>query len=287
MKVSKFCFGCEALGGNDWGNVDLKEIEKSIHNALDLGINFFDTAAIYGLGLSEIRLSKILGKKRYEVILATKGGLTWGKTNNGRAKVVKDSSKENIRKGILNSLSRLRIESIPIYYIHWPDETTPLEETFSTLEQARKEGLINKIGCSNFGLEQLIEIKEYCKIDFLQIPMNILEPFPKKLLDFSQANNLKVIPYNVLASGLLTGKYDISTKFLKNDRRSRDPRFKDQLFINYLKKVDSLKKKARDQNLTITQYSIKEVLNQKSVESVIIGIKNTQQLEENIYSIFR
>ncbi len=285
MKISKLCFGCEALGGTDWGTIDLKEVEKSIHSALDLDINFFDTAAIYGLGLSEKRLSKILGKKRYEVLLATKGGLKWEKTNNGRAKVVKDSSKENIRKGIKNSLSRLRIESIPIYYIHWPDETTPLEETFSTLEQARKEGLINKIGCSNFRLEQLIEIKEYCKIDFLQIPMNILESFPKKILDFSETNNLKVIPYNVLASGLLTGKYDRYTKFLKNDRRSRDPRFKDQSFINNLKKVDGFKKKAIEKNLSIVQYSIREVLNQKSVESVIIGIKNTKQLEENIYSI--
>ena len=98
-----------------------------------------------------------------------------GKKNNNRAIVKKDSSRNNIRKGIIDSLKRLRLESIPIYYVHWPDSKTTFEETFSTLQEAKKEGLIMKIGCSNFNIEQLLEVNNYCKVEFLQIPLNILE----------------------------------------------------------------------------------------------------------------
>ncbi len=281
MKISKLCFGCEPLGGTDWGEVKIDKIKSSIYRALDLGVNFFDTAGVYGLGLSEERLSNVLGGERFNVIIATKGGFKWNKRKSNRADVGIDASPKNIINGIENSLKRLKLETIPIYYVHWPDKKNSIEETFSTLENARKKGLILNIGCSNFNLKELREAKQFSEINFLQIPLNIIDPTPHEILNYCDTNKISVVPYNVLASGLLTGKYNKNTKFKSNDRRSRDKRFKDIIFQDLLNRIEELKKKAKENNLSLIQYSIKETLSNKSVKSVITGIKDINQLEEN------
>ena len=125
--ISPICFGCEPLGGTDWGDINVGDIENAIHKALDLGINFFDTAGVYGLGLSEERLSKILGNRRNDVIIATKGGLTWKESQLDRSVVIKDSSPLAIKKDIECSLRRLRLETLPIFFVHWPDINTQLK----------------------------------------------------------------------------------------------------------------------------------------------------------------
>ena len=122
-KLSSICFGCEPLGGTDNGDFDLKSLSKAIDIAIDLGINFFDTAGVYGLGLSEERLTKILGKRRHNLVIATKGGLSWKKNNLGRAVVVKDCSSFAIRRDVESSLSRLKLETLPIFFVHWPDSS--------------------------------------------------------------------------------------------------------------------------------------------------------------------
>ena len=251
---------------------------------MDLGVNFFDTAGVYGLGLSEERLSKILGVKRFNVVIATKGGFKWNKKESKRAEVKIDASPKNIINGIEDSLKRLKLETIPIYYVHWPDKKNSIAETFSTLENARKKGLIMNIGCSNFDLKELKEAKKYSEINFVQIPLNIIEPQPYEILSYSDLNNIAVVPYNVLASGLLTGKYNKNSEFKSNDRRSRDKRFKNVIFQDLLNRVEDIKKKAKKNNLTLIQYSIKETLSNKSVKSVITGIKDINQLEENFIS---
>ncbi len=282
ISLSKICFGCEPLGGVDSGNVDLDEITKAIHKALDLGVNFFDTAGVYGLGLSEERLSKILGNLRSKVIIATKGGLSWKKSSTKRSVVVKDSSPIAIRRDVENSLLRLRLECLPIFYVHWPDENTPIQNTFFELLKLKNEGKIMSIGCSNFSVNQLSEACKTTQVDYLQLPLNLLSSkINDEISQICNNKRIKLIAYNVLENGLLTGKLDQNSSFPENDRRSRLPLFKGEKFINVLKKIEELRIEAEKNNNTLLQYSINRILMQKNLCSVIIGIKNSKQIIEN------
>ena len=284
--LSPICFGCEPLGGTDSGDVDLSEIKKAIYKALDLGVNFFDTAGAYGLGLSEERLSKILGNRRHDVVIATKGGLSWKESSPVRSVVVKDSSPAAIRRDVDSSLSRLRLECLPIFFIHWPDNNIPIQDTFNELLKIQNEGKIKSIGCSNFSAQQLRAACNISQVDYVQLPTNLLSgEIDSEVSNICTKNKIKVIAYNILENGLLAGKLDKDTNFPENDRRSRLPLFKGIEFINALNKVEELKIKAVENNSNLLQYSINWVLMQKNIASVIIGIKNRKQIEENCFAI--
>jgi len=282
FSVSSICFGCEPLGGVDWGNIDINSIKKAIYKGLDLGVNFFDTAGVYGLGLSEERLSKILGVSRHDVVIATKGGLSWKLKSSGRAIVRRDSSPSSIRKDVETSLQRLRLERLPIFYVHWPDNITPITDTFFELEKIRKEGKIKSIGCSNFSVHQIEEACSVSKVEYIQQPINLLDGLLDKNIEkICTQQRIKVIAYNVLAFGLLSGKYQKNSYFSENDRRSRLDLFKGDNFENALRVVEKLKIEASENDRTILQHSISWVLSQKNVASAIVGIKNPNQMEEN------
>ena len=282
-KISKICFGCEPLGGTDWGDISVPDIANAIHRALELGVNFFDTAATYGLGLSESRLSEILGSKRHDVIIASKGGLSWEQSKNDqRAKVWKDSSPNALRLGIESSLKRLRIDYLPIYYIHWPDPVIDIRLTFETLATLQIEGKIGKIGCSNFNAGQVDAACEASEVSYIQLALNLLnQDLEPELRNSIRKNNISIIAYNVLANGLLTGKYNETSTFTPNDRRSRLSLFKDVALEDAINRVSSFKKLAAIQNQSCAQYAISKIINMPYVESVILGIKNRTQIEEN------
>ena len=287
-KLSLICFGCEPLGGVDSGNVSFDEIEKAIYKALDLGVNFFDTAGAYGLGLSEERLSKILGSQRHEVVIATKGGLSWKKSNSQRSVVIKDSSPNAIRRDVESSLTRLRLECLPIFFVHWPDNNTPIEDTFIELSKLKNEGKINSIGCSNFSAQQLSIACKASQVEYLQLPINLLSgKLDSDISKICTSNKIKVIAYNILENGLLTGKINKNTNFPNNDRRSRLPLFKGVEFINVLNRIEELKVKAIENNGNLLKYSINWVLMQKNIFSFIIGIKNSEQIKENYSTIIK
>ena len=282
MKLSSVCFGCEPLGGTDWGNVKISDIAEAIDTALELGVNFFDTAGVYGLGLSEERLSKILGKRRHNLTIATKGGLSWTNTSSKRRIITKDSSAKKIRQDIESSLKRLRLETLPIFYVHWPDENTKIEDTFFELSKIKDEGKINSIGCSNFTAEQIEQACTVSKVDYLQTPLSILTgSLHPDISEICSKKNIKVVAYNVLMSGLLTGKFNLNSSFPKNDRRSRLPLFMGEEFKTALKKVDELKLKADNCNQSLSIYSINWALKEDNVSSVVIGIKNSKQIKDN------
>ena len=282
MKLSPFCFGCEPLGGTDWGNIEINDIAEAINTGLELGVNFFDTGGVYGLGLSEERLSNILGKRRHDVVIATKGGLSWTNTSSKRGTITKDSSVKKIRQDIESSLRRLRLETLPIFYVHWPDENTKIEDTFFELSKIKDEGKINSIGCSNFTAEQIEKACTVSKVDYIQTPLSILTgSLNSGISEICSRKNIKVIAYNVLMSGLLTGKFNLNSTFPKNDRRSRLPLFMGEEFKSALKKVDELKLKATKRNQSLSTYSINWALKEDNVSSVVIGIKNSKQMKDN------
>lgn len=283
INLSKVCFGCEPLGGSDWGNVDLTDIRDAIERALDLGVNFFDTADVYGLGLSEIRLSQILGIRRHDVVIATKGGMAWDSLQSGeRASIRKDSSPKYLQSAVEASLRRLRLERLPIYFIHWPDPNTDIRSSFECLARLQHVGKIGLIGCSNFSAKQIRLACEVSDVSLVQLPLNILENDLE--FDIQQAvqdHGIRIVTYNVLANGLLTGKYGPDSCFPANDRRSRLPLFQGVQYQQALARIKKFSIKAAEQGLTCAQYAITEVLKSPKVSSVILGIKNKQQIEEN------
>lgn len=287
IKVSRFCFGCEALGGTDWGdNVDIKEIAKSIEYAIEQGVNFFDTADVYGLGLSESRLSSIFSHKRHDLFIATKGGVSWKVGNKGRATTkINSGSPDYIRKAVEDSLKRLRLDRIPAYYIHWPEKGKDMGATAEALYELQNAGKIGVIGCSNFSSKQLLRVLEFAPIKLLQIPVNILSDYPPpQTLDVCTQNNIHIVGYNILASGLLTGKFSSQSVFPSSDRRSRLPQFVGDGLKQSIEKIDLLNKQAKLARLSLTQYSIKTAFSALSVDATIIGIKRKNQLRENILS---
>ena len=282
-KISRLCYGCEALGGKDWGKFDLFALQEGIEKSIDLGLNFFDTADVYGLGLSEKRLSKILGPRRHDFIIGTKGGIQWKETSNSRAKTFKNSSPDYIHECVNKSLKRLKIDVIPVYYIHWPDPKTRISQTFEVLQKLVDQGKIKYLGCSNFNLNQIKEASQVAKISFIQMPVNILNsPLPPSYSEFCKTQSIKIVAYNTLASGLLSGKYNANSTFSKNDRRSRLDDFKKNNLRTVEGELNKLKHKAHKEDLSLAQYSIKIILKDLNIESAIVGIKNKDQAIENL-----
>lgn len=281
--VSKICFGCEPLGGADWGTVDVADIAGAVERALELGVNFFDTADVYGLGLSETRLSEILGSKRHDVVIATKGGMSWQHPSPGaRAPIRRDSSPEYLRGAVEASLRRLRLDRLPVYFIHWPDPSTDIRSTFECLARMQDAGKIGWIGCSNFSAEQVRQACHAAEVSYVQLPLNILgEDMDPGMQQVVHEKGIGVVAYNVLANGLLTGKYGPDSRFPENDRRSRLPLFQGDAYRQALQRVGKISAAAEAQELTCAQYAIAKVVERAEVTSAILGIKNRRQIEEN------
>ena len=284
--LSSLCFGCEPLGGSDWGVVNLNEIEAAIERSLELGINFFDTADVYGLGLSEKRLSKILKQRRFDLFIATKGGVAWQKRSNDRAFTSINLTPEYITEAVHSSLRRLRLDTLPLYYIHWPDVNVDMSKTFECLSKLQRQGKINHIGCSNFNIDQLNIATKSASIDFVQVPGNILNGYPENnFIKLCNKFKIKIVAYNVLAAGLLTGKFTVNTKFPSSDRRSRLPLYEGVEFKKQLNRIQEFKKIAELEKLSLSQYAIRSALEHENIDYVITGIKTSSQAEENISAL--
>lgn len=284
--ISKLCFGCEPLGGIDWGKVEVKEIEKAIEISLELGLNFFDTADVYGLGLSEERLSKILGNRRHDLVISTKGGVSWSSNKNSRASIAINCSPDYLAKAVENSLRRLSLEYIPIYYVHWPDPKVEIKKTFEMLSNLQHKGKIGLIGCSNFSRDQLVDATNHADIAIVQAPLNPLDkPLPDYLSALCNKYHIQIVAYNVLGFGLLTGKFKKSQVFPEEDRRSRVDNFKTENFDDVSTKIKEIEDKARLLNMSLLEYTLDWVLKIEHVVSAITGIKTSPQVVENINSL--
>jgi len=290
LEISEIGFGCWAMGGG-WGQIDDKESIAAARRALDLGMNFFDTADIYGFGHSEEVLAKALGARRKDVIVATKVGLAW----DIHGCMFRASYRSHIMKGVEASLVRLKTDYIDLYQVHWPDPNTPFEETMRVMDDLVKVGKIRYIGVSNFTVPQIKKCLKARRIHSLQPPYNIfMREVEDELLPFCKKNGIGIVTYGPLAYGLLTGKYTKKTKFPKNDWRSGElfdepgdwqphiDLFHGEKFLRNLAIVEKLKKIAKRRGKTVGQLAIVWVLSNPAVTSAIIGAKRPSQVEENV-----
>ncbi|MCP4254796.1 MAG: aldo/keto reductase [Candidatus Scalindua sp.] len=285
LNVSVIGYGAWGIGGEPFWSTEGEENSiRSIEKAIDLGINFYDTAPVYGFGYSEELLGKALQSKRKDVIIATKCGLVWEKK---KLKAIrKRATRASISEEIDLSLKRLRTDYIDLYQVHWPDEDTPIEETMNALLQAQKEGKIRYIGVSNYSVDQMKESLNYGQIVSLQPMYSMLErDVEKDRLPFCIESEIGVICYSPLASGVLTGKYDENTRFKDWRGQGIIGNFTGEVYISHIKKVKQVEKIARRNGKTLAQLAINWLLHQQGVSTAIVGVKTPSHVEQNIDAV--
>lgn len=282
LTISRVGLGGCPLGGHGWGRIDDAESQLAVERAYELGVTFFDTADVYGLGHSEELLRKSLGRRRHDVVIASKFGVRW----NSSGKTWRDASPVYLRTALEASLRRLGLECISLYYVHWPDARTPIEDTMAELERCRRAGKIQSIGVSNFSAAQLQEACNAVPIVALQLQYSLVDcESATEVLGVALQHGVPFVTWGSLAQGLLTGKYDESARFDANDRRHRYENFCGDRFHNNLKIVDLLKQVSLRINRSPAQIAIRWILDSTNVGAVLFGAKRASQVEENVAAL--
>ncbi len=279
-------FGAWAIGGPwlfGWGPVDDEVSVKAIKKALDLGINWIDTAAVYGLGHSEEIVGKTISGMRDEVFLATKCGMVWDDNRNVKTHLGPSS----IRKEIEDSLRRLKTDYIDLYQFHWPDPETPVEESWHVMTELKKEGKVKYIGVCNFDVPLLKKCGAIAPVQSLQPPYSLIkQEVGAEILPYCRENGIGVVAYSPMMSGLLTGKFDMK-KLAPDDWRRRDEKFQEPLLSKELAFVERLRPVASKYGKTVGNLAVAWVNANPAVTSAIVGARTENQVEQNVGSDFK
>jgi len=284
-KISEIGFGTWAIGGT-WGKVDDNESLRALHRALDLGVNFFDTADVYGDGKSERLIAKLRKERSEEFYIATKLGRRLN------PHIAEGYNKKNLTSFIERSLKNLKVETIDLIQLHCPPtQVYYMPEVFEILDGFVKAGKLKYYGVSVEKLEEALKAIEYPNVQSVQIIFNMFRHRPAELF-FEQALKKKVaiIARVPLSSGLLTGKFTAKSKFEDDDHRKfnrngeafdKGETFSGVDFQKSLKAVEELKKICPP-DINLTQFALKWILMFKEVTCTIPGAKNVHQVEENV-----
>lgn len=278
LKVSRLCMGGCPMGGYGWG-ADIVEADllNSVHIALDLGVNFFDTADVYGLGKSEELLGKALYGKRQDAVIATKFGVRY---ENGKS--LYDNSPDWITHSLEGSLKRLGTDYIDLYQIHYRDNT-PLEEVIRCLEKHKDSGKIRYFGISNLKTDEEIKGYEQYFVS-TQNEYSLANRNNEHLLKTLYADHfLSPMTWGSLGQGVLSGKYNEDTVFSENDRRSRPTyvNFHGQKLVQNLRIVAELRKISEKYERPIPSVAIRWILDKLEGSIVLVGVKHPDQIIEN------
>lgn len=277
QRASRIGLGTWAMGGWLWGGTDEAESVRTIHFALDQGINVIDTAPVYGFGVAEEIVGRAIAERggRESVIIATKAGLDW---SDGEPR--RNASGTRIRKEVLDSLSRLRTDYIDLYQVHWPDPLVPIEETAKVLDELRQSGKIRAIGVSNFSVEQMEAFRKVTQLASAQPPYNLFErQIEADVLPYCHAKGIATLTYGALCRGLLSGRMRGDTTFVGDDLRNRDPKFQKPRFSQYLEAVRKLDALAhRRYGKSVLELAVRWVLDRAGVSIALWGARHPDQL---------
>lgn len=279
IEISSIGLGTNYVGGHNlYENVDENEGVRLVQQAIDLGVTHIDTADAYGFGRSEELVGKAIKGRRDEVVLATKGGIQFGEHGTGP-----NNTAAYLRAALERSLKRLDVEVIDLYYIHRHDGETPAEESFGTLMEFKREGLIRAAGVSNYDLPNLQAAATSGPVDALQSQFNLLQrEAESEVLPWCAQNNTSFIPWGGLAYGLLGGRYTRDFKLDEKDWRHRTGMFEGDLFERNMNAVDGLKAIASDCNSTPAHLALQWLISRPGVSSVIAGAKRADQVSDNV-----
>lgn len=279
LKVSRFCMGGCPMGGYGWGETKEQDFIDSIKEALESGVNFFDTADTYGLGQSERTLAKGIGARRQDVVIQSKFGV-----KAGGGKTLYDNSPSHIRASLEGTLKHLGTDYIDIYVIHYRDTATPVEEVIGTLGELRGEGKIRYFGLSNVTEEEYAEILPYKKyfVDFQEEYSLACRKNEEKIRQLGK--DFTPMTWGSLGQGILTGKYGRDARFGASDRRSRDAyvNFHGEKLEKNLNIVEKLREISSMHGSSVASCAIRYILDALPGSVVIAGVKRPQQLRANL-----
>lgn len=283
MYITPIGLGTWAIGGGNWvfgwGEQDDSDSIAAIKRALDLGINWIDTAPAYGLGHAEEIVAAALKGRVDRPYIFTKCSLVWSPGETSPHASLKAAS---IRREVEASLRRLQVDVIDLYQIHWPNPDEDLEEGWRTLAELQKEGKVRYIGASNFNVSQLRRAMAIAPVNSLQPPYSLINrEIEQDILPFCQQNHIAVIVYSPMQSGLLTGQMtrERIAHLPENDWRKNDQEFQEPRLSRNLALVDKLREIAQLYQRTPGEAAIAWTLQHAAVTGAIVGARNPQQVD--------
>lgn len=295
VEVTPLAFGAWAIGGWMWGGAEEKDAINAIHASYDSGITTIDTAPVYGFGRSEELVGQAMqniARDKYQLL--TKFGMNWEddrgefffdtEDNEGKPlKMFKYASREKVMKECEDSLKRLKTDYIDLYQIHWPENTTPLSETFEAVERLIEQGKVRAAGVCNYSTELVSEALKTINIVSNQVPYSLVKrDIEEDIIPQAIEKGLSIIPYSPLQRGILTGKIKPGHTFNEGDTRSNTIYYTDENIkrINHLLK--QLKPLAEKHNATFAQLIINWTMNQPGIACVLAGARNEDQVRDNV-----
>ncbi|MEO6815262.1 MAG: aldo/keto reductase [Edaphobacter sp.] len=280
MQLSPIGFGAWAIGGGDWafswGPQDDSDSIEAIHKAIDLGVNWIDTAAVYGLGHSEEVVGKALKSASQKPYVFTKCAMVWDEKRE-----ITNSLKQ-IRREVEESLRRLQVEAIDLYQIHWPKPDEDLEEGWTTMADLQREGKVRWIGVSNFSVSQMERAAKIAPITSNQPPYSMINrTVEAEILPYCQKNNIGVLNYAPMHSGMLTGAMSKErvAAFPEDDFRRRAKNYQEPQLSRNLAIADFLKSIATRHNVAAGVIAIAWTLHHSAITAAIVGGRNSKQVE--------
>jgi aryl-alcohol dehydrogenase-like predicted oxidoreductase len=282
LEITRVGFGAWAIGGGGydwgWGAQDDGDSVAAIHCALELGVNWIDTAAQYGFGHSEQVVGRALAELGKRPYVFTKGGQPEGP---GRM-TLQSLKRDSLRRELEGSLSRLGVDAVDLYQIHRPIPDEELEEGWSTLVGLKDEGLVRHVGVSNFSVEQLRRIQQIAPVETLQPPYSLIaRQAREEILPFAEREGIGVIVYSPMGSGLLTGAMtrERLAALPDDDWRRRDPRFQEPRLSHDLAFVERMRTVAERHEVSVGAVAVAWTLRNPAVDGAIVGFRRPQQVD--------
>src|SRR6185437_8622866 len=287
MQITAIGFGAWAIGGGGWqfgwGSQDDNDSVAAIQRALDLGINWIDTAAVYGLGHSEEVVARALEGRQQKPYIFTKCSMIWSKKFwQTQDQIHRSLKSDSVRKELESSLRRLKMDAIDLYQIHWPDPEDQIEEGWETLVKLKQEGKVRNIGVSNFSVAQMERISKIAPITSLQPPYSMLNRgVEKEILPYCKQHNIGVINYSPMVSGLLTGAMtkERMANLPQDDWRRNNARFQEPQLSRNLKLVELLREIGSAHGRSPGEVAIAWTLNNPAITAAIVGARNAKQVD--------
>lgn len=289
LRITPIGFGAWAIGGGDWqyswGPQDDSDSVSAIHRALDLGVNWIDTAAIYGLGHSEEVVGRALKSSAHMPYVFTKCSMRWRDDKSIYNSLKAGSLAEEVEA----SLRRLGVDAIDLYQIHWPNPDPEIEEGWAALAKLREQGKLRWIGVSNFSVEQMQRALKIAPITSLQPPYSMLRrAVEEEILPFTRANGIGVINYSPMLSGLLAGRMtaERAASLAPDDWRRRNVEFSEPRLSRNLRLVELLREIGAGHGVTPGVVAVAWTLHNPAITGAIVGGRSATQVEETAAALY-
>lgn len=288
QEVSKICVGTWQLGG-EWGDAVREGGIRSVARALELGVNFFDTAAAYGDGESEAGLAKGLGDalrtNREEIVISTKGGVEI--LRDGEQGAYRNCEESYLREGLERSLRMLGTDYVDVFTVHWPDPSIPFEQTAGVVQGFVEEGLVRHVGLSNFDVEQTREFHKHCPVVVNQLPFSLLDRrIAADIVPYCEAEGIDLLAWGPLSHGVLGGELPTdSSEFAEDDWRARNPAFQGAALKTLAGIVARLSERAEALGCSLPQLAVAWMLNSSHDVTPIVGALEPAHIDAAVAAV--